>query len=40
MTGTYDLWLVSLSYLVATLAAYVELTLAYRVSASQGRVAT
>ncbi|HEX2829615.1 MAG TPA: MHYT domain-containing protein [Burkholderiales bacterium] len=40
MTGTYDLSLVSLSYVVAALAAYVALTLASRVSASQGRGAT
>src|SRR5688572_29854265 len=40
MTGTYDIWLVALSYVVAALAAYVALTLASRVSASQGRVAT
>ena len=39
MTGTYDAWLVTLSYVVASLAAYVALTLASRVSASQGRVA-
>jgi two-component system sensor histidine kinase/response regulator len=40
MTGTYDLWLVALSYVVAALAAYVALTLASRVTASQGRTAT
>src|SRR5688572_14325144 len=40
MTGTYDIWLVSLSYVVAALAAYVALTLASRVSASRGRGAT
>ena len=40
MTGTYDLWLVALSYVVAVLAAYVALKLASRVSASQGRMAT
>jgi two-component system sensor histidine kinase/response regulator len=39
MTGTYDPWLVTLSYVVAALAAYVALTLASRVSASHGRVA-
>jgi len=39
MTGTYDAWLVTLSYVVAVLAAYVALTLASRVFASQGRVA-
>src|SRR4051812_9775756 len=39
MTGTYDLSLVTLSYVVAVLAAYVALTLASRVSASQGRIA-
>ena len=39
MTGTYDLWLVALSYVVAAFAAYVALNLASRVSASQGSVA-
>jgi two-component system sensor histidine kinase/response regulator len=40
MSGSYDLWLVTLSYVVAAFAAYVALNLASRVSAAQGRVAT
>src|SRR5215213_1060282 len=40
MNGTYDFWLVVLSYVVAAFAAYVALNLASRVSASKGSVAT
>jgi diguanylate cyclase (GGDEF)-like protein/PAS domain S-box-containing protein len=36
MTGTYDIWLVGLSILVAVIASYVALDLASRVVASQG----
>jgi PAS domain S-box-containing protein len=40
MTGTYNLALVALSYLVTTLAAYVALNLASRMYLARGRVAT
>ena len=39
MIGTYDPWLVALSYVVAVLASYVALDLASRVAASEDRIA-
>ena len=36
MTGTYDIWLVSLSIAVAVIASYVALDLAARLAASTG----
>jgi len=37
MTGTYNIWLVALSYLAAVVASYVALTLAQRVTEASGR---
>jgi diguanylate cyclase (GGDEF)-like protein/PAS domain S-box-containing protein len=39
MQGTYDIWLVGCSFLVAVLASYVALELAARVAGSRGRAA-